>query len=179
MSSFFDANGTEQFKGLLRRGNYYVGLVWQRLLDADIPAIKTEMRFRETLADRAQFENDQDLYVPIGTERFVIEVKSRAERFLENPGDFGRFPYQTAYVDTVAGWDKKVPEPRAVVQVSQVTKEMLVVPVQLTKPSWIKVVGPDHTRGFEAELFYACPRDLLFPFDALVKALHRRLRTAA
>lgn len=125
------------------------------------------MEFRENLDDRDRFENEQDITFDIMSG--CVEVKSRRLHFTHDPRSF---PYGTAFVDTVAGWEKKQPKPLAVVLVSQLTKAMIVVPTS-TKGKWGTKRSFDRVRNIE-ESWYVVNRTQLRSFDDLVAWLLAR-----
>lgn len=81
--------------------------------------------------DRAELENEQDVILGEGPQ--CVEVKSRNLSFTDDPLSF---PYSTAFIDTVSGWEKKTPPPLAVVLVSQITRCKLVIPVSEKQSFW-------------------------------------------
>lgn len=95
-----------------------------------------------------------------------IEVKSMNRDFGSDPNTF---LFRKVIVDTVSGFEQKLETPLAYVIVSQVTKEMFVVPVT-TKWSWEVREAMDYDRGF-IETFYFCERERCKPFNELVDYL--------
>lgn len=138
-----------------------------------------ELRFRGLLvelpeySERAAIEDadrwtmqDQDMVVrnsAVGD--CVLEVKSRPLYFVDPNG----YPYPTALVDTVEGWDAKEVEPRAVLLVSRPAKRILVISAA-TKREWLVKQAMDRVRNTIAD-FYECPRGRLASLEWLVSKL--------
>ena len=150
------------------------GRVWQewaagelathlRPLRVEIP----DYEFREHIRDADRFTvNDCDLTIrgtAVGD--VVLEVKSRPVYF----GDALSYPYPTALIDTVDGWEQKRIEPRAVLLVSRTARRILVVPTA-TKPRWQVATRPDGVRG-TWDRVYEIDRRLLQSFAWLVNKL--------
>lgn len=95
----------------------------------------------------------------------VLEVKSRTVYF----SDASSYPYPTALVDTVDGWEAKQVEPRAVLLVSRPARRILVVSAA-TRPRWTVKRARDMARDRVAD-FYECPKSLLASFEWLVAKL--------
>ena len=98
-----------------------------------------------------------------------LEVKSRRLTFDSNPESY---PFKTALVDTVYGWETKAKTPLAVILISQWTNAMLVVPPS-TKDSWTHFSSYDKTRKIH-ETWYECPKSKLAPIEDLVEFLANR-----
>jgi hypothetical protein len=157
----------ELFERELAAGHHYAELVAKRLRDDGLVVEVTPMAWRSTIEERAAFANEFDLRV--GTKRpAVIDVKSRRERFTA-PGDF---PYETAFVDTVSGWNAKATKPLAIIMVSQITEAMAVIPVS-TESTWTTREVYDRTRKIR-DRFYEVRRERLRPLSDLVEWLRAR-----
>jgi hypothetical protein len=157
------------FRRELEAGHHWASLVAARLMDAGLDARLTPVAWRETIDDRHRFADERDIEVHAGTEVVSIEAKSRRLAFTEDPATY---PYATALVDTVSGWDQKIVKPKAVVLVSRETEAMLVVPVRTTQPRWTVKTTRDRVRNSE-DRWYQCPKSLLLPFATLVAWLER------
>lgn len=92
-----------------------------------------------------------------------VEVKSRSVRFT-SPTDY---PYPSAFIDTVSGYDAKPVKPVAYVLVSQVTGAMLCTPSDRVYSHWGVELARDSVRGIR-DRFYTCPRGYLRTMDKLV-----------
>ena len=151
-----------------------IGRVWQewaagelathlRPLRVEIP----DYEFRESIRDAGRFTaGDCDLTIrgtAVGD--VVLEVKSRPVYF----GDAASYPYPTALIDTVDGWEAKRIEPRAVLLVSRTARRILVVPTA-TKPRWQVAQRRDGVRG-TWDRVYEIDRRLLQSFAWLVNKL--------
>src|SRR5689334_18766566 len=119
----------ELFRRELSVGHQYAELVAARLREEGLHVVVTPMEVRADIDDRHRFANEFDLLVG---ERApcIIDVKSRDLAF---SGD--DYPYPSAFVDTVGGWNAKATKPMAIVLVSQRTQAMRVVSVR-RQPQW-------------------------------------------
>ena len=157
------------FLAELATGHRYAVLVADRLRERGLHVVETPMEVRDGIADRVRFTDEHDLTV--GLKRPCrIDVKSRELRFTR-PGDY---PYETALVDTVAGWEAKENHPKAIVLVSQITEAMLVISPR-TQARWEKVRRFDRKRRI-TDTFYEVSYGHLRTFDELVEYLHARER---
>ena len=146
----------------LETGYRYQYLVGERLRLAGLSVGLPELEIAETAEEALAFAQERDLTV----NGHVLEVKSRALYFT-SPSDF---PFETAIVDTVRGWDQKQPEPLAVVMVSQSTEAMVVLPVRRSRSAWTTAILRDRVRDL-TDTFYLAPRSSLVPFSSLVRFL--------
>lgn len=153
------------FERELIEGHKWATVVHERFLSLGLPSVITPYSMRQDVKDRGQWSDELDLHVG----QYPVEVKSRRLKFT----DPSSYPYGTAFVDTVVGWDRKPVKPLAVVLVSQSTSAMVVVSAK-TEPLWRTQTAFDRVRGME-ENSYACPKKLLLPFEALVEWLRERL----
>lgn len=151
----------------LSEGAYWMQQVVERLHAAGIICRSTPSEFREDKADRKRFEGERDIAVRRNGAECTLESKSRNLTFFDNPSSF---PFDTIIVDRVSVWEKKDPEPRAVVFTSQWTGGMIVLPVRTTKEHWFKQVKRDTVREIDSEN-YMVKREDLCSFGALVKWL--------
>lgn len=159
--------GEERFQHELKQGHFWASLVRDRLIADGHDAELTPYHW-EPVEFRQQFSNESDVVVHCRTRRVLIECKSRRLDFGEDPSSY---PYQTALVDTVYGWDRKADPVAAVVLISRVTRGMLVVPVS-TQPTWSVKKTFDRTRGFE-DRWYECSTTALRSFRSLSLWLNR------
>lgn len=119
------------------------------------------MAWRRSIDRRGDFADEIDLTV--GRERRrTLDVKSRNIAFT-SPADY---PYETALVDTVSGWQAKPRKPAAIVLVSQITSAMLVIPTS-TEPGWTTRRRHDRVRGMD-DRFLEIPRGMLVQLSPLV-----------
>ena len=154
----------ELFFDELSTGHRFTELVATRLRERGVAAEVTPMERRRTIDDRGEFSSEIDLFA--GTDRKPIEVKSRQLTFGTDPRSY---PYRTAFVDTVSGWDAKTRKPVAVVLVSQLTQEMLVVPPS-RRAHWTVERKHDRVRNI-TDSWYCAPRGYLRTFDQFVEWL--------
>lgn len=120
------------------------------------------MTYRKNLSEAAEWtKHDEDMKI----NGRVIEVKSRRERFTHPD----TFPYETAFVDTVSGYEAKDPKPIAYVFVSQSTGSMVCVSSETASKFSISRKH-DRVRGIDED-FYTCPRSMLRTMDRLVAYL--------
>jgi hypothetical protein len=93
----------------------------------------------------------------------VIEVKSRNLDFDDDPDSF---PYPTVFVETVSSWKGHKPTPLAVVNISQITGDMLVI-MGYDEPNWTVEKKFDRVRGIH-DTWYMADKNQLESFDFLV-----------
>lgn len=153
----------------LEKGHRYTIEVARRLRLLGIDANITQITKRIHVDDRDLYEDEADIIIP-GSPLYVVEVKSR-DLYFECAHDF---PYQTIFVDTVNGWDKKNPKPIAVVNVSRQTLGMAVIRAS-TSAHWGIKIAHDHVRDIN-DTFYIMDRDRLVGFGSLVEYLRQRGR---
>jgi len=151
----------------LKIGNKWTEYVASKLREKRIDAYATELEVREKVEDRHRFTNEQDIL--FNNMPGCVEVKSRKIKFFDDPMSY---PMQTAFVDTVLGWNKKSPKPLAVVLVSQITKSMLVVPVS-TENKWGTSTHFDKVRKI-TETSHTVDKGLLKTFDEFSEWLINR-----
>lgn len=154
----------EMFREQATIGQTWAEHVASELNNNKVHCKATPLEFATSEADRVRFENEQDIIFDMFSG--CLEVKSRNLSFTANPLSF---PYETAYVDTVSGWNKKTPPPLAVIVVSQITQAKLVIPTT-TKPYWRQRRSFDRVRQY-SDTWYTVHRTHLRPFDALVQWL--------
>lgn len=119
------------------------------------------------LSKVARFENEKDIVLDLQPGH--LEVKSRNLVFTDDPRSF---PYATAFVDTVIGWDKKEPRPLAVILISQHTGHKLVIPTS-TQPEWGIRRARDRVRNIN-ESWYTVDKGHLRRFADLTDWLQTR-----
>lgn len=170
MTDWFDNDAL--FRRELEAGHRWASMVTARLNEEGIPAELTPLTWREDIKDRHDFAAETDITIPTSTGMIQIESKSRNLHFTDDPHSY---PYNTAFVDTVSGWDKKPEKPYAVVLTSQKTTQMLVIPSrQSPRGSWTIKDGYDRVRNI-SDQWYEVPRSTLRSFQALVESLRERL----
>jgi hypothetical protein len=128
----------------------------------------TDLEFAKDVADRERFKTgEQDII--FDNMPGCLEVKSRRLAFSATSDSY---PYDTAFVDTVSGWEAKDQTPLAVVLISQLTRNMLVIPPS-TKKYWTEKRSFDRIRRIN-ETWYQCPKNHLKSMDLLVEFLQYR-----
>lgn len=137
------------------------------LSSCGIHAACGSMVIRKSIEQRHDFSNEKD--ITFETMPGLIEVKSRRLSFGQSPNSY---PKDSAFVDTVNGWQKKNPKPLAVIIVSQITKHMLVVPTS-TSDKWGKFTSKDKVRGI-TDTWLTADKSLLRPISELVDWLLTR-----
>ena len=153
----------ELFRSELEAGHEWARLVAERLQAAGIAAALTPMAWRRDVDDRGRFNNERDVEVETGRGTLAIEVKSRRLAFTD---EVASYPYDTALVDTVSGWEAKRQKPVAVVLVSRKAAGILVVSTRRTRDLWTVKHTHDRVRGIDDQ-WYQCPAALLLPFRVL------------
>lgn len=167
-----DHHADEDWNSLLFREQAAIGQSWAERVAADlngkgVDCYATPLEFATDVQDRQRFENEQDIVFRWQTG--CIEVKSRNLPFTSDPSSF---PYRDALVDTVNGWVKKKPKPLAVVLISQITGEKLVVPSS-TQDQWTTIVTFDRVRR-HPDKWYLVDRNKLKPFSEFADWLSER-----
>lgn len=157
----------ELFFEELREGHRAAEAVGDALSQRELEVVVTPLEVRERVEDRYDFADEHDLLV--GRARPCrIDVKSRGLNF-EGPVDY---PYETALVDTVAGWRQKTHKPVAIVLVSQATGGMAVIRGS-SEDRWRSRRRYDRRRRIEDD-FLEVDKHELATFDALVDWLRER-----
>ena len=160
-------NNTALFLAELRAGRRWQEWVAGELKFRGLKVELPEHRERERIEHADMFTaHDNDLTIrgsAVGD--CVLEVKSRDMYFLDPAG----YPYPTALVDTVDGWNAKAIEPRAVLLVSRQAKRILVVSAA-TRREWLVQQVRDRYRNTSYDAYY-CPRERLASLEWLVQKL--------
>jgi hypothetical protein len=165
LSDWFDND--DLFRRELAEGHAYANYVADQIRQRGLQVEVTPMEWRNTIEDRHRFSDEFDLTVG-SRRRCRVDVKSRRLAFT-GPDDY---PWPTALVDTVSGWDAKATKPSAIVLVSQETRGLAVIRVS-TQGDWVVRRRFDQVRRIEDD-FYEVRRDLLASFDELVAWLRQR-----
>lgn len=157
----------DYFVEQLEVGHAHAEYVAARLREHGLTVDVTPMEIRTDIDDRHRFRDEHDLTV--GTRRPCrIDVKSRDLRFT----GIHDYRYETAFVDTVSGWNAKATPPMAIVLISQFTRAMLVVSVK-DRESWVAEKRFDRKRRIE-DAYYMVATSRLRPFEELVAYLQKR-----
>jgi hypothetical protein len=165
MTDWFENDGL--FLTELQDGHREAIGVADRLRDRGLAVEVTPFEWRETIDHRHRFADEVDLTV--GTRAPChVDVKSRRLSF-RGPSDY---PWPTALVDTVSGWEAKTRKPVAVILVSKTTGGLAVVRSS-TRAQWTTSRRFDSRRGIE-DSFFEVDKELLAPFDEFVEWLHQR-----
>lgn len=158
LDAWMGEQGEALFAAQLAIGDRHCRAVTERIrAETGLPVHSPRSRMRSCLDDRRAFEQEVDIIVGEGVGARRLEVKSRDLRFSDSPRSY---PYQTAFVDTRSGWDKKVVKPVALVLVSQQTGAMLALNVERSRHLWVPRISGDKVRGFRDER-YEVPRSEL------------------
>ncbi len=163
----------ELFRQELETGHDWARLVVTRLNEAGVPAVLTPLAWRDNIDERHAFSNEVDILVPSPDGDIPIESKSRNLFFTDVPVSY---PFDTVFVDTVSGWDKKAVKPFAVVFTSQESGSMLVLPSRSPTIKWTTSVAFDRVRGVR-DRWYEVPYNALVPFQTLINSLQKRILT--
>jgi hypothetical protein len=153
--------------------SYYLGGKWakviaDRLNSLGVLCYANEVQIAKTQEEReymTKFEKDIEFKNMPG----CLESKSQSQNFTSDPKEFSR---PSIFVDTLSGWYAKETKPLATVLISQVSKEILVVPTS-TEPYWYSYTGYDRYRKIE-ETWLCCPKEHIRPFSDLVDWLLKR-----
>lgn len=158
------------FRRELEVGHKWAAIVADRLNEEGVPAELTPLAWRDSIDDRHQFSNETDITILTHHGLLGIESKSRNLHFTDDPLTY---PYSTAFVDTVSGWDRKTVKPIAVVFTSQKTRQMLALPSKSSNV-WTTEYTFDRVRKIY-DWWYEAPSSTLLPFQVLVESLRKRL----
>lgn len=164
MSDWFENDAL--FERELRRGHSWAQRLAEALTAQGLTVELTPLVLRERIEQRGDFANEGDLVVSTGHGPVLLESKSRDLTFTCADD----YPFQTALVDTVSGWNQKTDKPKAIVLTSQPTGARLVISIRRTRHLWRQKRRRDATRGI-VDTFYEVPRSALMPFDVLVEWL--------
>lgn len=159
--------GTEFFTSQLRQGHKWTTHVSDILNSNDIKCRVDKMRVAQTVEERKQFHNEQD--VILTAMPGCIEVKSQSCHFTSDPNSW---PYRKTIVDTALGWSRKSPKPLAVVLVCIHTGDKLVIPAS-TEHTWVPEERYDRYRHI-TDTFLLAERSVLRPFSEFVEWLQNR-----
>lgn len=152
----------------LEKGNYWANYVANYLNSQEVECYTPESKVRGSISEIEEFSiNEKDIMFTSASGH--LEVKSRNLSF---GAEVESYPYKTAFVDTLGGWNKKAEKPLAVILVSQRTKEMLVVPVS-TEPYWGTESKYDTVRQIH-ETWITVDKSYLKPIGDLIEWLKRR-----
>ncbi len=153
----------ELFKRELATGHVWAAKLADALRTEGLTVELTPMNIRDNVEQRGDFANEGDLVVHTGQGPILLESKSRGLRFttIEN------YPYKTALVDTVSGWNQKTDKPKAIVLTSQLTEARLVISVSRTERFWVRKYHHDKKRDIW-DCFYEVPKARLVPFQDLI-----------
>lgn len=125
MTAAAAAFSKEELKARFLVGKQWEEYVCEKLVEEDIPAEMTCEGWIEGANVRQLTEEDQDIVIPTDGEPIVIEVKSR-----HGKTQFGwepeSYPYDTAIVETLPGWNAKKVKPDYYVLVSADSGAILV-----------------------------------------------------
>ncbi len=158
-------NSPYNFVSELAVGHVWATKVADYLNSHGVACRVTEMRVAQTPEEIPEFtENEKDIEL-IHMSGY-IEVKSRNLHFTSDPESF---PHAYPFVDTKSGWEAKKQKPVAVVMISQVTGEMLVVRTT-TEKYWGTQHAFDQTRGYP-DTFLTVHRGFLRPINSLIQHL--------
>lgn len=141
-------------------GHRWAQVVAKHLQQRRLSVEVTPMELREHVDERHLFADEIDLTV--GNARRRVDVKSRDLAFT-GPHDY---PYPTAFVDTVSGWEKKKHKPCAIVLISQRTNGLAVIR-RSTRMAWSQEEHFDRRRKIN-DMFFMVPREHLASFDEFV-----------
>jgi len=149
------------FQARLEEGKRYESYVCEYLKDHGIDAVCPE----DTSQTIQEFtRTNQDVLLGDGK---VLEVKSRRSTCVfTGPEDF---PYDTVFVDTTRGWERKDVKPFAYVIVSQDTGAMVWIDGS-TRDQWGEEKIYDKYLGYPSRTLTA-DKGLLKPIDELVEIL--------
>jgi hypothetical protein len=167
-SDFYSSpEGAKYFVSQLSQGHKWTRYIADKLNDKGILCRVEDMKVAQTVEERKDFYNEQDI-IFTGMSG-CLEVKSQSIKFTQDPSTF---PYKTGIVDTALGWSRKNPKPLATVLVCIHNGEALVVPTS-TQDTWVKQRKYDRFRKIN-DTFLMVDSSLLKTFDDLADWLLAR-----
>ena len=146
-----------------RTGWSFEAAVAAALRAAGIAVTEPPKSWRASVSERKSYKNEIDI-IAAGRR---LSVKSRRIDFTD-VSDVPR-ANDPLFIDVTRKWDGFVPQPWAVVCVSQTTHAMIWLPAS-TQPQWSTKKTYDRVRGIPTEL-YTAPVALWQPFATLPDAL--------
>ena len=141
---------------------------WQRLAATyfelhGFDVVMPELTIRDSIKQAGDWIDSKDLKVNSN----IIEVKSRNEIFSLPQ----YFPYDTVFIDTVAGYNAKKTKPLAYVMISRPTGAMLCLKTD-NSDGWRTEEKFDRTRKIN-EVFYVCDKTRLQSMNYLLMLLKK------
>ena len=149
---------TDHFVRRLDRGKKCEELVADLLASQGVNAVPTKWGLARHKGEIVQFKDEIDLLV----NGLPVDVKSRTISFTSQED----YPYPTAFVDTVSGWEAKKRKPVAIILYSEPTGGTLVIRPS-TRDSWTSQRRFDRDAGYSDD-FYLVNKELLTSLDEFV-----------
>ncbi len=160
--------GKAKFKARFEQGKKWEKVVFDRLVEAGIPAEMECDGWIEGANVHDMTVNDKDIVIPTDDGLVVLEVKSRrGKTVFTGPDDF---PFDTCIVDTKYGFDKKAVKPNYYISICQHTSGIIVIPVS-SKVDWMESPIYDSYEG-KRNTCYVAPKHSFRDFDWLVEELN-------
>jgi hypothetical protein len=161
------ACSTELFKSELIKGFLWQLFVADRFRRMGYEVETPDLTYAK---DVSIYANSQDLRI----NGHIVEVKSRNLAF-SCPEDF---PYGSALVDTVSGFEKKTDRPEIYAIVSQHNGAIVCIDVKKTFSLWKSAKRYDSVRKF-TDNFYECDRELLEELQVVAEIIIGPAKTSA
>jgi hypothetical protein len=155
----------ELFIKNLETGNLFADKVVSMLRNDGFEAYAPQTIFRNNIKEVHKYKDEKDVIVKIKDNELILEVKSRNLYFTNK----NNYPYDTAFIDTVSGWQAKSIKPFAVIVISQITNNIVIVRPSLCK-LWNIENKKDRIRKIN-ESFYTINKNLLEDYSYLVDGL--------
>jgi len=160
----------EIFLRELKKGYKHQLIVAEYLKSKNLKIDVDGLRIRKQKKDIPRFRDEGDLFfINKNNNKIPIEVKSRNINFTS----INDFPYNDIFVDMKSCWDRKEKyKPCAIIMISQLTHEMIVVPVS-TKNKWIVKTKKDTIRDYIREYYLVDKKHLKSIDDFIYWALNQ------
>jgi hypothetical protein len=153
----------------LEKGFSYQKIVNEFFISKGFKTKLDPLKIREERSVINKFTDTGDLKIILPKRTIIVEVKSRDVLFT----DVHDFPYDTIFVDRVNTWKRKNKnKPHAIIIISQITKNMFVIPVS-GEADWINKTVYDNKRDYTRE-YYLVNRENLKPMDEFITWLNKQ-----
>ena len=148
------------FEARLAEGNKTEKYVAERLVAAGVIIVIPE--YPEGMPTSYYTKNQVDLLA----NDFVLEVKGRNLRF----DNVANYKYDTIFVESTDGFDRKVHTPHFYVSVSNPTGAIIALDVEQTRDTWTTSQVTDRQRNYSYPM-YSAKTSLWIDFDEFVQRL--------
>ena len=139
----------KDFVNQLKKGYGYQIKVKEILEQKGLTVSIDELRIRPEGGKREDYSDKGDLFLNKGNDVISIEVKSSSREYTTMED----YPYNDVIVDMVENWDNKKHLPSAIINISQKTLCIFVIPVT-SKKYWFKKTIRDSIKGYTKDFYF-------------------------